>query len=798
MVRLLPFLLALPAFAQYQKPPKEVLDVLNAPRTPIVSVSPDKKLMLLAQPSGSPSISDIARPMLRLAGYRMDPATNGPHLTAHFTSLRLKRLDTAAEVAVASPAGVKITTFRFSPDSSHLAFAAVTNDATQLWIADTATGKARQLDGHLNAATGGAFEWMPGPGSSLLAKLVPAGRGKPPVAEAAPIQPAIQESTGGKAAPVRTNPDALRSPQDEALFDYYATSQLARIDAATGTATRIGAPGVMIAIDTAPSGKYLLVTRIRKPYSYLLTAPEFARDIEVWTTQGQMAYRVAQLPAAERVPIGGVQPGPRQVRWLPHEPNTVLFTEALDGGNPKEKVPHRDRILMYRVPTRMAPVEVARTEHRAMGMSFSDDGLALIADYDRDKRWMRTFAYDLKQAGAAPKQLFSRNVQDRYRDPGAPVLKTSATGDRVVHVQNGQLFLQGDGASAQGDRPFIDRYTLATQKAERLFQSGTDKYEEFVALLSDDGSRLLIRRESATEPPNYFIREANGALKAVTDFKDPTPQIRGIQRQRVTYNRPDGVPLSFTLLLPPGYRAGTRLPAVVWAYPREFNDADTAGQVSGSLNRFSSFVGASHLYFLLRGYAILDNASMPVVGADPETVNNTYVQQIVSSAKAAIDKAAEMGVIDPARVGVGGHSYGAFMTANLLAHSDLFRAGIARSGAYNRTLTPFGFQSERRTFWEAKDIYLQMSPFMIADKIKEPILFIHGEADNNQGTFPIQSERMYAAVRGNGGTTRLVMLPHESHGYSAKESIEHTLYEMIHWFDQHVKGDNGTQHSGAN
>lgn len=127
------------------------------------------------------------------------------------------------------------------------------------------------------------------------------------------------------------------------------------------------------------------------------------------------------------------------------------------------------------------------------------------------------------------------------------------------------------------------------------------------------------------------------------------------------------------------------------------------------------------------------------------------------------------------------------MTANLLAHSDLFRAGIARSGAYNRTLTPFGFQSERRTFWEAPEMYAKVSPFWYADKIKEPILLIHGEADNNQGTFPIQSERMFAAIRGNGGTARLVMLPLEAHGYAAKESTEHTLFEMVQWFDKWVK-----------
>ena len=276
------------------------------------------------------------------------------------------------------------------------------------------------------------------------------------------------------------------------------------------------------------------------------------------------------------------------------------------------------------------------------------------------------------------------------------------------------------------------------------------------------------------------------APKRITDFSDPTPQLRGIKKQLVKYKRSDGVDLSFTLYLPPNYKEGTRLPALVWAYPLEFTDASTAGQVTGSTNRFTSIGGYSHLFFLLQGYAVLDDATMPIVG-DPLTVNDTFIEQLVASAKAAIDKGAEMGVVDPDRVGVGGHSYGAFMTAHLLAQSDLFRAGIARSGAYNRTLTPFGFQSGRRSFWEAPEIYFKLSPFMAANKVNEPMLMIHGEADNNSGTFPMQSERMYAAIQGNGGTARLVMLPHESHGYAARESIEHTLWEMMNWMDKHVK-----------
>jgi dipeptidyl aminopeptidase/acylaminoacyl peptidase len=190
---------------------------------------------------------------------------------------------------------------------------------------------------------------------------------------------------------------------------------------------------------------------------------------------------------------------------------------------------------------------------------------------------------------------------------------------------------------------------------------------------------------------------------------------------------------------------------------------------------------------LTQGYAIFDGPTMPIVGKG-ETANDTYVEQLVTSAQAAVDKAVEMGIADRDRIGVGGHSYGAFMTANLLAHSEIFRAGVARSGAYNRTLTPFGFQNERRTFWEVPQVYSRMSPFFYADKINEPILLIHGEMDDNSGTFPIQSERLFMALKGHGATVRYVTLPYEAHGYLARESVLDTAAEMLNWLDKWVKG----------
>src|SRR4030095_4927418 len=517
----------------------------------------------------------------------------------------------------------------------------------------------------------------------------------------------------------------------------------------------------------------------------------FPKDVDVWDMKGHMVYKVASLPLADQVPIDGVITGPRFMRGGQPEPATLVWARALDEGNPKKKVAFRDSVLMLKAPFSEEPTEVFKTEQRFTGLFWGEkDGLLFVSDYDRDKRWIRTFMLNADKPGAAPKIVWSRNQQDRYNDPGTPLMRTQAGGQRAL-LQNGDwIYLIGAGASPDGDRPFLDRFNLQTLKSERIFRSENNCYESVVGVLSDDAKQFVTRRESPTDAPNYYVRNTGETsampAKSLTKFADPTPQLRGIKKELVSYKRAEGVQCSFTLYLPPGYKEGTRLPTVVWAYPLEFNDASTAGQVAGSTQKATQIVGMSHLFFLLEGYAVLDDATMPVVG-DPETVNNTYVEQIVMSAKAAIDKATEMGVTDPDRVGVGGHSYGAFMTANLLAHSDLFRAGIARSGAYNRTLTPFGFQGERRNFWEATKLYTDISPFFYANKMNEPILLIHGEADNNQGTFPIQSERLFAAISGNGGTARLVMLPLEAHGYSATESVEHTLYEMVQWFDKHVK-----------
>ena len=768
----------------YRKPPPEIVKVLEAPPLPAVSIDPTRRMMLLVARENLPPIADLAQPMLRLAGSRINPNTNGPHGPRRFVGMMLRAIEGRAERPVELPADSNVGFPTWSPDGARFAFTITKPDGIELWVAEAATGKARALSGpELNTAAGSAFRWMPD-SRHLVCRFVPAGRGAAPERPAAPVGPITQE-TSGRTSPVRTFQDLLQDAHDEALFDYFMTSELVMVNTLTGERRAIGAPAVYSTVDPSPSGEYLLVGRTVRPYSYLVTGWSFPEIVEVWNIGGRTVREIARVPLRDEVPIEGVETGPRDFEWRDTAPATLVWAEALDGGDPKNKVPHRDRVMTLAIAAGAEPVEVLKTEHRYRGLSWLETGPALVNEYDRDRRWSRTWLYDC-DTGAAPRLVWDRSVNDRYGHPGTPIYEGTPAGRSVVRVEDGAIFLAGQGATPEGDRPFLDRMSLADFSTARLWRNEGESYESIVDVLDDPG-KVLLSYETTTTPPNYYIHGLAGGTRAqVTHFEDPAPELRNISKELVTYTRDDGVLLSATMYLPPGHTPGRRLPLLIWAYPLEYNDPSTAGQVSGSPHRFTQIGGISHLFLLTQGYAVMDSATMPVVG-DPETVNDTFIEQIVASARAAIDKAVAMGIADPARVAVGGHSYGAFMTANLLAHCDLFRAGIARSGAYNRSLTPFGFQGERRTYWEAVETYTKLSPFTHANKIKAPLLLIHGQLDSNSGTFPIQSERLYHAVKGHGGTARLVLLPFESHGYQARESVMHTLAEMIDWLDAHVK-----------
>ncbi len=780
----------------YLTPPKVIVDILDAPPLPTVAVSPAKDTIALLPRRSMPSIAELSQPMLRLAGIRINPANNGPHRAAAGTGITLRNIATGAERPVTVPPGARVGNVTFSPDGKRLFFTNTRDTRVDVYIVDTATARTRLVDAAVNTLAD-PCDWLDD-SSALLCRFVPAPRPAAPAEPRVPSGPNIQENYG-KPGPVPTFEDMLKSAHDEDLFQYYFTTQLALVDAATGRRTPVGKPAMFADTSVSPNGQYILVEKVKRPFSRLLPWRDFPEDVELWNRRGEKVRAIADVPMGDVVPINGVMTGPRAYRWNPIEPATLVWVEALDKGDLKNAVPNRDRVLALKAPFTDAPSEVAKTEFRFTSVSWTDGGSIMLSESDRRTRTTRTWV--LNGAWGEPRKLWDRRQQDRYGAPGSPVRHAGvasgrgggpggggAGGRNSMVLQSGDyIYLAGEGASPKGEFPFLDRLNLKTFEAERLFRSDENSYESVVTLLSNDGKKLLTRRETRTDPPNYFVRDlASGSGQAVTSFKDPHPQITAAERMLVTYKRKDGVQLSGTIYLPPGRKPGERVPMLVWAYPREFVDVDAASQVVGSPNRFTTVTGASHLLLLTQGYAIFDGPTMPIVGPG-ETANDTYIDQLVASAQAAVDKAVEMGIADRNRVGVGGHSYGAFMTANLLAHSDIFAAGIARSGAYNRSLTPFGFQSETRTYWEIPEIYRKMSPFNYADKITRPILLTHGEADDNSGTFPIQSERLYMALKGHGATVRYVTLPHEAHGYAARESNLHVVAEMLNWLDRYVK-----------
>jgi len=788
LLAVLTSLLFVPSAAQqpYTLPPQEIVDILDAPPPPYVLVSPDGNWLLLAERSSMPAIDDLALPVLRLGGLRIAPDRNSRQRLSFITGLTLKNLADGSSRKIELPEGFRMDFPRWSPDSRRLAFCRVTDSGLELWTAAVATGAASPLSpSALNTILTGPV-WMPD-SRRILAGLVVEGRGEPPQKPAVPVGPNIQESTG-KFVKAATYQDLLKTAFDEALFEYYALSQLVEFDVVSGAARKLGPPSLLTGFDPSPDGQFLVVTSLKRPFSYSVPAYSFARTYEIWNQEGQPVYVLADLPPAEEVPINGVPTGPRSPQWQTGRPATLVWAEALDGGDPEKEAEFRDRVMGLAAPFQGSAQELAKTKDRFFGITWlGTEGLALVNDYSWKKSWRRTCLVDTRRRDLPPKILVDINMRDRYNDPGRPVTASTPSGHDYAVLENNWTYLAGEGASPQGARPFLDKLNIKTMEKMRIFRSAADRYESFQGFQGNSRRLILISSESPTEPPNIFRLDLKtGKKRPLTDFRDPAPQLTGIKKQLVKYKRADGIDLSGTLYLPPGAEAGAKFPAVVWAYPLEYTDPGVAGQVRASPQRFTFFRGASHLFFLLQGYVVFDGAQMPIVG-DPKTVNDTFVQQLAADAQAAIDALEGLGVVDTSRVGVGGHSYGAFMTANLLAHTDLFAAGIARSGAYNRTLTPFGFQSERRTLWEAPESYINMSPFMHAHKINEPILLIHGEADNNSGTFPIQSERLFAALKGFGSTARLIMLPLESHGYTARESVLHAVAEMLEWFDRHVK-----------
>jgi len=776
---------------KYQLPPEEIMKIVDAPVTPMVSVSPDRSRILVIERTPIITIAELSEEELRIAGLRINPSINGPSRQTYNQGFTIMNIDGTGAVKITGlPDDPRLGSPEWSPDGTRFAFTNTLESGIELWVCETGALKAIRIADRLNMVFRNSFSWL-SDNKSIVYLANDPGRGQMPRRSLVPEGPVIQESLGEKGQSA-TYQDLLKDPVDEAIFEYFARSQVMIWDGSINS--DIGKPGMITGVSPSPDGRYLLVTEIKRPFSYIVPYYNFPTTTRILDTRGNTVKTLLEEPLIENEPRGYdmVLPGPRYFSWRSDKPATIYWVEALDNGDYKNEMQYHDQVSLLEEPFTGVPRKYIATEKRFSGITWGNDDFALVSEGLSKTRMRVVSSFDPADPQKTIKVIHEYNSDDGYNNPGRFYTDQNQFGRSVLQfIDKGRsLLLLGNGASPEGDRPFLDKYEIASGKTIRLWRSEAPYYESVLTILDITRNLVLTSRQSVAEVPDYFIRNLKtGKLTQVTSFENPYPQLAGVHKELVKYKRNDGLDLSFTLYLPADYDKAKEgpLPTLLWAYPREFNDPSAAGQVSGSPYTFTRISPASALVYVTQGYAILMDAAFPIVGAEGTEPNDTFVEQLVADAEAAINKAVEMGVTDRERVAVSGHSYGAFMTANLLAHSRLFAAGIAESGAYNRSLTPFGFQNERRSYWEAPEIYNRMSPFMNADKVKDPILLIHGLADNNSGTFPIQSERLYAALKGHGAIVRLVMLPNESHGYAARETILHKHREVLDWMDKYVK-----------
>ncbi|MBD2778890.1 prolyl oligopeptidase family serine peptidase [Iningainema tapete] len=774
----------------WQTPPEPINQIFDAPPPPKVILSPDRQWLLELEKPFLPPIAFFAEPEIPLAGFLLNPKTNGPSRHNPYRSIKIKAIaspETATTVTL--PENARIGYIKWSNDSQKLAFTLTQPTGLELWVLDVNQGKTKRLtEPVLNAAYGEPYHWLSD--NTLICKFIQSDRSPAPTEPVVPSAPLIQEHTGGK-NPNRTYTNLLKNPHEEALFEYYLTSTLEKVTL-DGHRTSLVSPSLIHEAIPSPDGKFILLYTLHRPFSYQVPVSHFPRNIQVIDDTGKFIYDVVDVPLYTRrtTKFDEVRTGRRKVYWRGDTKATLYWVEALDEGDPTREVPYRDALFELDAPFTDTPKQLWQCEYRLSGIVWGRSDVALVRERWYDNRKERAWRID-PTTQKPPQLLFDRSYEDKYGDPGSPLLKIGPLGYRILRfASDGNIYLNGGGASPDGVYPFLDKFNLETGNTHRIWQCQDPYYEDICYLLDDDAQTVITHRQSQTEPPNYFLQtKSNNSPIALTHYQDPAPQLAGIQKELVKYQRADGVQLSANLYLPPNYDS-TRdgpLPTLFWVYPEEFKDKEFAGQLTKATNTFSRPSRDSILLLLTQGYAILSGPTLPIIGEGDTEPNDTYVEQLVAGAQAAVDYVVGRGIADQNKIGIGGHSYGGFTTVNLLAHTDLFQMGIARSGAYNRTLTPFGFQGEQRDFWQAQNTYIHMSPFTHAAKVKAPLLLIHGANDTNGGTYPIQTERLYEALKGLGATVRMVMLPLEDHGYRSREAVAHVLWEMVNWCDRYLK-----------
>jgi len=779
----------------YQVPHKDILDLADADFAPRFRMNDSATAGVLLYSSNFKTIEELSEEELRLAGLRINPVTNISSRTRYYYKVEV--LDVASGKASpisGLPTNVRMANFTWSPDQKSMAFTITELTGVAIWVLNIKSKAATKLTkANVNANMRGFMTWMKD-NQSILYRKVDEGGKLMDAASMIPTGPTISENAGKKAQN-RTYQDLLKNKNDENNFQHLATASIWKVDL-NGKEMKWKDKAMYSYTTMSPDGKYIMLGQLRKPFSYIVPYYRFPTSYNIYDASGNLVKEFYDVPLTEDLPKGfmSCRKGPRSMSWRADKDATLVWAEALDEGDPEKEVEYRDVVMELRAPFTGVANELIKTNNRYQYIEWSSENMAVCHDYWWNTRNTKSYAFNPSDKAQKPKILVDRNYQDRYNDPGSFVTKVNKYGKDVIQQKDGNVFLIGDGYSDAGVFPFVDKLNLASGETERLYQAEEkDKLETIYYAVDLGKGDFVCRMQSPKEYPNYYIRNINDkSLKPITSFENPYKVMENVHKEVINYKREDGLDLSATLYLPAGYdqKSKEKLPMLLWAYPREFKDASTAGQITSSPNEFTYFWYGSPVFWVNRGYAVLDDAAFPIVGEGDEEPNDTFREQLVGNAKAAIDAVDDLGYIDRERVGVGGHSYGAFMTANLLSHSNLFAAGIARSGAYNRTLTPFGFQAEERNYWEAPNIYYEMSPFMHADKMKTPLLLVHGEADNNSGTYPMQSERYFNALKGLGATVRLVMLPKESHGYSARASVMHVLWEQDQWLEKYVKNKN--------
>ncbi|WP_027077948.1 alpha/beta hydrolase family protein [Maribacter antarcticus] len=783
----------------YQKPPKDILDLVEAPLAPSVLMDESGNYMVMLYRDYYKSIEELSEKELRLAGLRINPKTNIGSRTNYYNHIKIKSLNRKTTIQVSGlPENSRLANFSWSPDQSKIAVTNTTNDGVEIWVLDLKKAVVNKItDANVNANMGDVINWFKD-GESLLIKMLPAKRkALINVSEAVPMGPTIS-SNDGKKAQNRTYQDLLKNPNDELNFEQLALSELYKINL-DGTKSKWKEADMYTSISFSPNGAYTMVVTVDRPFSYLVPYRRFPSITNIYSKDGDLVFELLKTPLIEDLPKGfmAVRMGMRNIRWRNDKPSNLIYIQALDGGDPENEVEYRDEVFELEAPFNSKGESLLKLKNRYAGMQWGNENTAIAYDRWWNTRNTKTYLFDPSDNSKEAKIISERNYQDVYSDPGDFVTKRNEFGQMVVALDDNQnTYLLGDGYTEDGQFPFVEKFSLKTLAKIRLYTSKLTEKKEDLIEYNPEKDQLLVRIESPSEYPNYYYKsiKKRKTPEQLTSFKNPFKSIQNVHKEVITYSREDGLELSGTLYLPVGYDKDKRekKPMILWAYPREYKDKNSASQNTQNPDEFTYPYWGSPIYWVTQGYVVLDDAAFPIIGENDEQPNDTFRTQLVSNAKAAIDAVDELGYIDRKKVAVGGHSYGAFMVANLLSHSNLFAAGIARSGAYNRTLTPFGFQSEERNYWEAPEVYYTMSPFMHADKMRTPLLLVHGEADNNSGTYPMQSERYFNALKGLGATVRLVMLPKESHGYRAKESVLHLLWEQDQWLNKHVKQEENT------